>query len=238
MLYNLIMNGFQKIIYLLMSIKEKRLRKKLNKYLKTGTQHSTSKTFLSSTVTMTFTGETEKNIELVKKNVNDIVKNCENNPEKLLSYVKANGTKVFKINNADKILNVINEEEGLVTSLKGLEALYLNMVTHSGFSLKSEPMFVMREGEIDCYYMAHQFYRWYALKMGLPGFDYMSQKIFKIVLNSKDEIFSQLTLDEMTGLKEALNRDKEATDFALSLAKQKEGSKKVLDKMQQGGGLI
>jgi hypothetical protein len=42
----------------------------------------------------------------------------------------------------------------------------------------------------------------------------------------------------MTGLKEALNRDKEATDFALSLAKQKEGSKKVLDKMQQGGANI
>ena len=74
--------------------------------------------------------------------------------------------------------------------------------------------------------------------MGLPGYDFMSQKIFKIYLNSDGTMLSNLTLDEMTGLKEAINRDKEATDFALSLAKHKEGSKKVLEKMQDGGANI
>jgi hypothetical protein len=86
--------------------------------------------------------------------------------------------------------------------------------------------------------MAHQFYKWYALQMGLPGFDFMSQKIFKIYLNSSTTLLSNLNLDELTGLKEALNRDKEATDFAISLAKLKEGSKKVLEKMRDGGAEI
>ena len=66
----------------------------------------------------------------------------------------------------------------------------------------------------------------------------MSQKIFKIYLNSDGAILSNLTLDEMTGLKEAIARDQEATTFALDLAKQKEGSKKVLEKMQDGGANV
>ena len=238
MLYNLIMNGLQRIIYLIMSIKEKSLKKKLEKHLKTKSRNSTSKTFLSSTVTMTLTSETEKNIALVKKNVQDIVKTCDNNPEKLLSYIESSGTKVFKCDNADKLLSVINEEEGLITQLEGIEALYINIITHSGFSFKSKPMFILRSGHIDKYYMAHQFYKWYALQMKLPGYDFMSQKIFKIFLNSDGAVLSQLNLDEMTGLKEAINRDKEATDFALELAKQKDGAKNVLNKMQQGGANI
>ena len=232
------MNIFQRLIYFFLEMQEKSLRKKLSRHLKTSSKNSTSKTVLSSSVTMTLNSETEKNKELVKKNVEDIVKSCGANPEKLLDYVKTKGTKVIKLDNADKILNVIKEEEGLITSLEGLEALYINSVTGSGFSLKSKPMFVMRNGEIDPYYMAHQFYKWYSLEMGLPGYDFMSQKIFKIYLNSDGTMLSNLTLDEMTGLKEAINRDKEATDFALSLAKHKEGSKKVLEKMQDGGANI
>lgn len=182
--------------------------------------------------------ETEKNIELVRQNVADIVNSCANNPEKLLQFAESKGTKICKMDNADKILNVIKEEEGLITPLEGLEALYINIITGSGLSLKSKPMFVMRNGNIDPYYMAHQFYKWYALEMNLPGFDFMSQKIFKIYLNSDGALLSNLNLDEMTGLKEAINRDKEATDFALMLAKHREGSKKVLEKMQNDGANI
>lgn len=232
------MNIIQRFIYFILQIQEKSLLKKLDKHLKTTSTKSTSKTIVSSSITMTINAETEKNIELVRKNVEDIVKSCANNPEKLLDYIKSKGTKVIKLDNADKILNVIKEEEGLITSLEGIEALYINFVTGAGFSLKSKPMFVMRNGELDPYYMAHQFYKWYSLEMGLPGYDFMSQKIFKIYLNSDGTILSNLTLDEMTGLKEAINRDKEATDFALTLARHKEGSKKVMEKMQDGGANI
>lgn len=232
------MNGFQKIIYKFLQMKEKSLQKRLAKHLKTSTKNSTSKMVLSNSATLTLTSETEKNIEIVKKNVSDIVKSCGNNPEKLLAYIESKGTKVCYINNADKLLSVIKEEEGLITPLEGLEAIYLNSITNSGFSLKSKPVFVMRKGEIDPYFLAHQFYRWYALKTELPGFDYMSQKLFKIYLNSDTELLSNLNLDEIVGLKEAVRRDKEATDFALSLAREKEGSKKVLDKIKDGGASI
>ena len=227
---------FQKIVYFFLQMQEKALTKKLDKHLKASSSNSTSKTVLSTGVTMTLKAETEKNKELVKKNVSDIVKGCNNEPAKLLAYIESKGTKVVKLNNADKLLAVIKEEEGLVTELKGIEAFYINLITHSGFSFKSKPMFIMRNGNIDPYYMAHQFYKWYALEMKLPGYDFVSQKLFKIYLNSDEAILSNLNLDEMTGLKEAINRDQEATNFALEIAKAKEGSKNVLDKMKNDGG--
>lgn len=230
------MNIFQQIVYFLLEKQEKALSKKLSKHLKISSSNKTSKTIVSKDVTVTFNAETEKSKELVKKNVTDIIKSCNNDPAKLLAFIESKGTKVIKIDNADKILSVINEEEGLITELEGIEALYINIITNSGFSLKSKPMFIMRNGQIDPYYMAHQFYKWYALNMGLPGFDFMSQKIFKISLNSNGAVFSNLNLDEMTGLKEAIARDQEATSFALELAKSKEGSKNVIDKIKNDGG--
>ncbi len=230
------MNTFQKIIYFFLEQQEKALTKRLNKHLKVSSSNSTSKTVLSKGVTMTLNAETEKNKELVKQNVTDIVKGCNNDPTKLLAYIESKGTKVVKLDNADKILSAIKEEEGLITALEGIEALYINIITNSGISFKSKPMFIMRNGEIDPYYMDHQFYKWYALYMGLPGFDFMSQKIFKISLNSDVSMLSNLNLDEITGLKEAVARDKEATSFALEIAKAKEGSKRVLDKIKNNGG--
>lgn len=232
------MNILQKIVYFFLEKQEKTLTKRLSRHLKTSSSNSTSKTVVSKGVTMTLNAETEKNKDLVLKNVSDIVKSCNNDISKLLTFIESKGTKIVRLDNADKILAVIKEEEGLITPLEGIEAFYINLVTNSGLSLKSKPMFVMRNGQIDPYYMAHQFYKWYALQMKLPGFDFMSQKIFKIYLNSDGAMLSNLTLDEMTGLKEAIARDQEATAFALDLAKQKEGSKKVLEKMQGGGANI
>ncbi len=232
------MNILQKIVYFFLEKQEKTLTKRLSRHLKTSSSNSTSKTVVSKGVTMTLNAETEKNKDLVLKNVSDIIKSCNNDISKLLAFIESKGTKIVRLDNADKILAVIKEEEGLITPLEGIEAFYINLVTNSGLSLKSKPMFVMRNGQIDPYYMAHQFYKWYALQMKLPGFDFMSQKIFKIYLNSDGAMLSNLTLDEMTGLKEAIARDQEATAFALDLAKQKEGSKKVLEKMQGGGANI
>ena len=93
------MNTFQKIIYFFLEQKEKSLKKNLNKHFKTSSRNSTSKTIFSGNVTMTLTAETEKNIELVKKNVSDIVKSCNGNSEKLLSYIESKGTKIIKLDN-------------------------------------------------------------------------------------------------------------------------------------------
>ena len=72
---------------------------------------------------------------------------------------------------------------------------------------------------------------------GLPGFDYKSQKLFRRYLNAPDtKGLENLTLDEMTGLKEAIDRDNEAIDFTVNYAKLIDGSKNVLDKIKTEGG--
>lgn len=231
------MNILQKIIYAMLSMKEKSLSIRLDKHLKRSASNSTSKTVMSGNVTMTLNTQTEKNKELVRKNVEEIVKAANIDPEKLLAYIQSKGTKICKIDNADKILALIKEEEGLVCEIKGFEALYLNIMTNSGFSFKTKPMFVMRNGSIEPFYMVHQFYKWYSLINNLPGYDYNSQKLFRKYLYSKDiQGFENLKLEDMLGLQEAIARDQEATAYSLELARAKEGSKKVLDKIKNNGG--
>lgn len=235
-LYYVYMNILQKLLYAMLSLKEKSLSIRLDKHLKRSASNSTTKTVMSGNVTMTLNTETEKNKELVRKNVDEIVKAANYSPEKLLAYIQSKGTKVCKINNADKILSLIKEEEGLVCPLNGFEAFYLNIMTNSGVSFKTKPMFVMREGEIEPIYMIHQFYKWYALINNLPGFDKSSQDLFKKYLYSNNTNgFENLRLEEMLGLHEAIARDKEATAYSLEIARQKDGSKKVLDKIKNDG---
>ena len=233
----LTMNILKKIMYYLLAIQEKVLRLRLNKTLTKSHKNKTSKTFLSSTERLTLNTKSEELKNTVKQNVLDIVKNCKNNPDKLLEYVKTTGTEVFKLDNADKILRVIGEGEGLVCELKGLKALYLNICLNKGLSLYCKPVFVMREGKIDPLYMLHHFYKWYSLKMNLSGFDYATQQNFKKYLkNVNDPNISALTMDEVMNLQEAVARDQEATTFVLEYAKSTAGANNVKKKMQNEGG--
>ena len=73
-------------------MQEKTLRRRLSKHLKTSGANSTSKTVFGKGVTMTLNAETQKNIELVRKNVADIVNTCAHNPEKLLQFAESKGS--------------------------------------------------------------------------------------------------------------------------------------------------
>ena len=231
------MNLIQKLLYFLLSAKEKSLKIRLDKHLKRSSTNSTSKTVMSSNATLTLTSETQKNSQLVKENIEAIVKKTGGNPLELISFIKSKGTPVFRPANADKFLALIGEEEGFITELKGRPAILLNLFVGQGIKLKSTPMFVMREGNIDPYYFLHHFYKWYAMKYKLPGFDYEAQRLLKISLkNANDKRLQNLTLDQMLALKEAIARDNEASDFVIQLAQHKDGSKKVLDKMKNDGG--
>ena len=232
-----VMNILKKFLYFILLIQEKQLTAMLGRHLKNGASNKTSKTVFAGNVKLTLTTETEKNKELVLKTVTEIVSGVKNNPYMLLEYIKTHGTKVVKLKNADKILSVLAEDEGLICENKGFEAFYLNVITDSGFSFNSKPMFILRDGEIEPYYMLHQFYKWFALKQGMPGFDYVSQKLFKKYLNSSDTTgLENLTLEEMTGLKEAIARDNEAIDFTVNYAKSIDGSKNVLNRIRNNGG--
>lgn len=172
-----------KIRYFFLSVKENILTKILGRHLDTSFSNSTSKTIISGTETVTLSAQTNQNIELVRKNVSEIMSACANNPGKLLEYIEAQGTKVYKLKNADKILKSIGEEEGLITSLKGFKALYINFFIKHKIGFTSTPAIVLSEGIIEPYYLLREFYKWYSLNMKLPGFNFEApgkfQKVFK-----------------------------------------------------------
>ncbi len=230
-------NIFKNIKYFLLSVKEKNLKNKLKSTTKTTFTNKTSKTILGSAGNVTLNSETQKLIGAVKENVSAIVKKVNCNPEELLNYIKAANTPVYKINNADKILAFIKEEEGLIYEQEGFNAIYLSIMTGMGLRFKTEPMFVMRDGTIDKYYMLHHFYRWYSLKSNLPGFEYNVQQKFKqFLLDNSDEAVKRFSMEDIISLKEAIARDQEATEFVLAYTKEVDGSKKVMDKIKLDGG--
>lgn len=226
-----------KMKYFIFSIKEKSLLNKLKNSTKRSYTNKDTKNVMIKGASLTINSKTLQTIAEVKENVTSIVEktNCE--PDMLIEYIKASNTPVYKLKNADKILDVIKEEEGLISEKEGLDALYLSLVTGQGMKLKTEPMFVMRDGIIEKYYMLHHFYCWYSLKSGLPGFDYKTRKRFKqYLIDNSDEFTNSLSMEEILSLQEAVARDQEATAYVLEYTKQIEGSKNVIDKIKNEGG--
>ncbi|MBR6722983.1 hypothetical protein IKL64_05975 [bacterium] len=229
------MDLFKQIKYFFLSLKEKDLQEKLQKTTKRSFTNKTSKQVLGTAADLTLNSQTLKTIDEVKENVSAIVKQTNCDPEKLLDYVKAAKTPVCKINNADKILNLIKEEEGLICEKRGFEAFVLGIVTGQGIKFKTEPMFILRDGIIDKYYMLHHFYRWYSLKADLPGFDYETQKRFKSYLFENNDNVKGLSMESIISLQEAVARDQEATEFVLDYTNSIEGSKQVIEKIKNDG---
>ena len=197
--------------------------------------NGTSSSHITSFATMSLDAKKQKKTQLLREKVRQIVKKNIKTPEKLLEHVEKSGTKVVKIPYADKILSYVNEQEGFITPRSGFEALYLNLVLNKKISFKTPEMFVLRDLPVNIYVMSHQFHKWYAYKMGLPGYDEASQEKFKRVFEFSDSKKAQeLSYGEIMALKEAVRRDMEAIDFVLELSKEHEGSKKTLDKIKNG----
>jgi len=194
-----------------------------------------SKTHISATETIMLNAKSNKLIEETKKTVKQIVKKNIKTPEKLIEYIQLSGTKVVKIKKADELLKFIKEEEGFITPKTGFEALYLNFVFNKKIALKSPEMFILRDLPLNIYALSHQFYKWYAYKTNLPGFDYETQEKFKNVFEYSDpNNVAKLSYQEIMGLKEAIRRDSEAIDFVLELSREQEASKASLDKIKNG----
>lgn len=234
----------QKIIYSILELQENILSKKLKRNLRATYSNSTSKRVFGQAASLVLTSQTEKNKEKVKDNIELILKKYGNNPENLLEFVEKKGTKVHKIQFADKILGLIGYEEGFISSLKGLKALYLNLCLKTlgekvSISLKTEPMFVLRNLSLDSCYFIQQFYKWYGMKYDLPGFDAESQENFQKFLSpSNDNKLKELSVEEILGLKEAIARDVEAINFVVELTKSTIGSKNALKKVTTGGASV
>lgn len=228
-------NIFKNIKYFILSFQEKFLLERLKSSTKKNFINKTTKTVIGKGADLTINSETLKLIEKAKENVTAIAKQTNCDPNALLDYIKAAKTPVYKVANADKFLNLIKEEEGLIYEKRGFEALYLSLITEKKFKLSTEPMFLLREGDIDKFYMLHHFYRWYSLKLDLPGFDYDTQRKFKASF-LKQIPTSRLSIEDIYAIKEAVARDQEASDFVLEYLKSTDGSKNALNKMQTEDG--
>lgn len=237
-------NIIQKFIYFILSLQEKTLRKKLGRSFKGSYSNSTSKVAFNKACTLNLTSKTEKHKEKLKHDVAVVLKKYENNPEKLLKFVEKSGTYVYKIPYADKILKLLGHEEGFISKLSGAKALYLTislsiLTGKRLISLKTKPMFVLRNLPVNSYFMIQQFHKWYAMKLDLPGFDTESQANFqKFLTSSTDEEIKALSIDEILGLKEAIARDVEAINFVVALAKGTDGSKSAMKKLVTGGASV
>lgn len=236
------MDFIQKIIYFILELQGKKLKKQ--SLCHTFSSSSAQKSF-NCAATLELNTEKKKKQLKLDTNVTEIIKKFENSPEKLLAFVRKQGTEVYKIPHAKKILKAIGFEEGFIGETKGTKALYLNIVTSIAskeglkLSFTKAPVFIVSNLELDKLLMIQQFHKWYAMKLELPGFDEKSQENFqKFMEKSNDTDIKELTIDEIIGLKEAIARDVEAINFAIDLAKSGVGSQQAHKKITSGGASV
>ena len=234
--YYFCMNIFAKIKYFFLSLKEKSILNNLKNTTKKSYSTNTSKVIYGNAATVTFNSETQKLIDTVKNNVAELVKKTDADPEKLIEYIKTANTSIYYVSNAHKLLAIIGYEEGFISETLGIKALYISLITGQGLKFSTKPMFIMRKGYIEKLYFLHHFYRWYSLRAGLSGFDFLTQEKLKYFLRfNSDDVVKRFSMEEILSLQEAIARDQEATEFVLEYAKQIEGSKKVLEKIKNDG---
>lgn len=222
---------------------QKFIEKTLQKKSKRKFKSSSKKTFTSA-ASFELTGETEKIKAKLDNGIKIILKKFGNNPEMLLAFIEKSGTEVYKLPSAAKFLKLIGYEEGFVIATKGMKSFYINTIValfagqQINFSLKTEPKFILSKKPCDKYFMIQQFYKWYAKKLNLPGFEPETQDTLQKFLNSNDENVTELSVEEILELKEAIARDVESIDFIVDMAKNTEGSQNALKKMTDGGASV
>lgn len=230
------MNFVQRIVYMLLSLKERGLRLRLDKHLRTSATNSTSKTVIAGSCSLTLNTQTNKNIELVKQNMLDIVKNSNFTAEFLLDLIRKRGVKVIYLKNAYKFLALMSEEEGLIPERKGYTAFMLNLLAGNGISFSSKPLFILEKGNNDFYFLLFHLYKLHGYFQHLPGYDLRAQELFKLYSKNPEKCdLSQLGFEDMTALKEAVARDNEASGFVIEVSKSRDGAKNALAKLKDGG---
>lgn len=222
---------------------QKFIEKAASKKSKIKSKSASKKTF-SEAASFELTGETEKIKAKLENAMQVILKKFGDNPDALLAFVEKNGTDVYRFASADKFLRLIDIEQGFVIPSRGFKSFYINTIVAAfagkgiKFALETEPKFILNKKPIDKYFMIQQFYKWYAQKLDLAGFEPETQDKLQKLMNSSDEDIKNLSIDEILELKEAIARDRESIDFIIEMAKNTEGSQNALKKMTDGGASV
>lgn len=195
--------------------------------------------------TLCLNSKTEQKKEKLEKDVTEILKKCNNDPEKLIKFIESKGTKVYRFKFAKKIMDGISQEIGFVPKATGIKAFLINFVvscnTDETFTPKfrTDAMFVLDKDECDAFWFIQQFYKWYGMKLNLPGYDAKSQESFNsLMYNNTDAKIKSLSIDEILDIKDAIARDSESINFVMELCKSTVSSKSASQKITSGGALI
>ena len=227
------MQLLKNFVYKVLELQEKFLRFRLSKTI--GIKNTSKRKMhysLGCTLDLNSMAEVEKQ-ELEDK-ITNILKTYDYNPQKILDYIKSQGTEVKFSKDAAKILNSIGENEGFILPQKGSRALYISLAFFKKFELKTNELFILPEGEINIYYFIYHFYNWFAFKNNIAGLDSESQELLKKYLFTQADT-KELQLAEIYKLKDAIRQDKASIEFVIKLCRNYDGAKQALDKMKSEG---
>ena len=228
------MQIIKKILYKIFSLQEALLQIKLSETLN-AKQLSKSKRHYSAGCVLDLNSLAEKDKTELEFEITEILAKNNYDPENLLEYIAAEGTGIYRIQNAAKLLNPVGENEGFIYPATGLKALYLSLGINKKFSLKTDEMFVVPNGMINKYYFLYHFYNWFAFKRNIFGLDLNSQELLKKYLYGRGEI-SDLQLADIYKLKNAIRQDKASIEFVIKLCRNSDGAKQALNKLKSEGG--
>ena len=220
-------------IYKILELQEKVLRFRLSKTI--GVKNtSKKKRHYSQGCTLDLNTMADSEKEELEYKITNLLKTYEYNPVRILDYIKSQGTQVYFLRDAKKLLNPIYENEGFIYPYTGSKALYLSLAINRKFALKTNEMFVLSEGEINKYYFIYHFYNWFAFKNNIAGMDTESQELLKKYLFTTADT-KELQLSEIYKLKDAIRQDKASIEFVIKLCRNYDGAKQALTKMQNEG---
>ena len=227
-------NLFKKASLFLLRCQEQVITMQLNFFLHKNKNHLKNNRNGCSVVVQ---AQIDKKKTELNDEIKSILKKYKNDTNLLIDYIIKHRTKVYKMSNAKKCLELVGEEPGLITSYKGLRALIFNFVVFRKISFKTDSMFILDDKYIDIYYFIQQFHRWYFMNNGFPGFDMKSQILLKQVnKGNEDSIIAKLKPNDIVDLQNAIARDVESITFVEQYARETAGSKKALDKIKNGLG--
>ncbi len=201
-----------------------------------------NKTFLTANETLELNSKNKQANFGIRNQAKMIIKQYKGDPEKILNYIKSQGTPVIKAKYAEKALTFLREDEGFIYPQKGLRALILstaiNVLSSDSqikIGFKTPEMFFMRNNPANFYFLAHQFYHWMSFKNSLDNFDENALYNFKNIASSdlSDSDINNMSVTQILSMKDAIARDVEAIEFVKEITKELIGIKKALNKLKQ-----
>lgn len=231
------MDIVKSIIYSILAFQEKILRARLGRTLGIKNNSKRKQIFQNDCIlSIEAVADEEKN--KLEEELKLILKQANYEPEKLLEYIKSQGTSVYYIDNP-KLLYSIGENEGFIYPQTGARAIYLSLLTTNKWKWKTDEMFITSKGEINKFYFIYHVYNWFSYEHGLSGVDAETVKLLnKYLFCAKEEDFKKLQLKEIYDLKDAIKQDKASINFVLKLCSEIEGAQKAFQKLQDDGANI